>query len=259
MTHYAEQREAVTTTQKQWLMNGDCIKNMDLLIKRGVKVDAIITDPPFNIVEKIGVSNIHLFKQGDKATDTAMTEESMLFDVGFNQIEWLSRIPKLLKQGGNLIIFNDWENMGEIAKELRVLKIKVKSLNHWQKNNPCPAEWRRRFVAGREYFLHCTKGGKNTFNTEKVHKGCFTYPLTKKSEKSHGKHPNQKPLNLLTEMLEVLTNESQTVLDPFMGSGSTGVACKNLNRNFIGIELDKKYFDIAEKRLSALNEKTLTN
>ena len=251
MGHYEKQYESDNIDSRNWLMNGDALKNMDLLIRKGVKVDAIITDPPFNIVEKIGASNIHLFKQGDKAVDTAMTEESMSFDVGFDQISWLSRIPKLLKQGGNLIIFNDWENMGDIAKELRSLKIKVKSLNHWQKSNPCPAEWKRRFVAGREYFLHCTKGGKNTFKVDNLHKGCFTYPLTKKSEKSFGKHPNQKPLNLLTEMLEVLTDEGQTILDPFMGSGSTGVACKNLNRNFIGVELDNSFFDIAKKRIEA--------
>jgi DNA modification methylase len=234
------------------LINGDCLEEMDKLIIEGIKVDAIITDPPFNIVEKIG-GNIHLFRQGAKSKNSALNEESMSFDVGFDQAAWLSRIPKLLKKGGNLIIFNDWENMGDIAKELRSLKIKVKSLNHWQKNNPCPAEWRRRFVSGREYFLHCTKGGNNTFNTGKLHKGCFTYPLTKQSEKSFGKHPNQKPVNLLTEMVEILTNAGQTVLDPFMGSGSAGVVCKNLNREFIGIELDKEYFDIAEARINENN------
>jgi len=231
------------------LINGDCLEEMDKLIIEGIKVDAIITDPPFNIVEKIG-SNIHLFRQGAKSENTTFKEGSMNFDVGFDQLAWLQRIPKILKKGGNLIIFNDWENMGDISKELRSLKIKVKSLNHWQKNNPCPAEWRRRFVSGREYFLHCTKGGNNTFNTEKLHKGCFTYPLTKQSEKSFGKHPNQKPVNLLTEMVEILTNAGQTVLDPFMGSGSAGVVCKNLNRNFIGIELDKGYFDIAKDRIN---------
>lgn len=230
------------------LINGDCLEGMDKLIAEGVKVDAIITDPPFNIVEKIG-SNIHLFRQGAKSENTAFKEGSMNFDVGFDQLAWLQRIPKILKKGGNLIIFNDWENMGDISKELRALKIKVKSLNHWQKNNPCPAEWRRRFVSGREYFLHCTKGGNNTFNTGKLHNGCFTYPLTKQSEKSFGKHPNQKPVNLLTEMVEILTNAGQTVLDPFMGSGTTGVVAKNLGRDFIGIELDKDYYNIACKRI----------
>ena len=89
-------------------------------LKKGIKVDAIITDPPFNIVEKIG-DNIHLIAQSAKQESATITKESMSFDVGFDQISWLSRVPKLLKQGGNLIIFNDWENMGDIAKELENL------------------------------------------------------------------------------------------------------------------------------------------
>lgn len=63
-------------------------------------------------------------------------------------------------------------------------------------------------------------------------------------------HPTQKPVALLEYLIKTYTNEGETVLDFTMGSGSTGVACKNLNRNFIGIELDKKYFDIAEKRIN---------
>ena len=248
MTHYQAQREEELKAS-HWLMNGDCLKNMDLLIRRGIKVDAIITDPPFNIVEKIG-KNIHLFRQGEKQANASISRDSMKFDIGFDQMTWLEKIPKILKKGGNLIIFNDWENMGDIAKELRKHKIKVKCLNHWQKNNPCPAEWGRRFVAGREYFLHCTNSGKYEFNVDKLHKGCFNYPLTKQSEKRNGKHPNQKPLNLMEELIAILSSEGQTILDPFMGSGSTGVAAKALNRNFIGIELDNKYFKIAEARLN---------
>lgn len=229
------------------LYNGDCLGVMDELISKGVKVDAIITDPPFNIVEKIG-KNIHLFRQGEKSKETSMTKENMSFDIGFNQLEWLKRIPKLVKQGGTIIIFNDWENMGEIAKALRELKINVKSLNHWQKTNPQPAEWKRRFVAGREYFLYCVKGNKPTFNVEKLHKGVFEFSLTKKSEKENGKHPNQKPIKLMEEIISITTNKDDTVLDPFMGSGTTGVGCKNLNRRFIGVELEEKYFNIAKKR-----------
>ena len=231
------------------LTNGNCLEVMDQMIADGVRVDSIITDPPFNIVEKIG-KNIHLFRQGEKQVNGSISEDSMSFDVGFDQFAWLERIPKILKKGGNLIIFNDWENMGDIAKALRAHKIKIKCLNHWQKVNPCPAEWRRRFVAGREYFLHCTNGPKNTFNTDTVHHGDFMYPLTKQSEKKHGKHPNQKPLNLMEELITILSSEGQTIFDPFMGSGSTGVAAKNLNRDFIGIELDEGYFNIAKERIN---------
>lgn len=238
------------------LIQGDCLKVMDALIEQGITVDAIIADPPYNIVEKIG-NNIHIFRQSEKQNDVSITKENMAFDIGFDQLPWLKRIPKILKKGGNLIIFNDWENMGDIAKELRKHKIKVKCLNHWQKSNPCPAEWGRRFVAGREYFLHCTNSGKYKFNVDKLHKGCFDYPLTKQSEKKHGKHPNQKPLALMIELLDILTVEGQLVLDPFMGSGTVGLACIATNRDFIGIDNVRKFVNLAEKRINEYLEKEL--
>lgn len=71
-----------------------------------------------------------------------------------------------------------------------------------------------------------------------------------KIEKRHPGHPCSKPIGLMTALVERLSDEGETVLDPFMGTGSTGVACKNLNRNFIGIELDPTYFEIAQKRIN---------
>ena len=231
------------------LIQGDCLEKMDKLIEQGIKVDAIITDPPFNLVEKQGGS-IHLFRQSEKDGNNTYDKNSMNFDIGFNQIIWLRRAKDLLKKGGHLIIFNDWENMGDIAKELKRLKLNVKSLNHWQKTNPQPVEWKRRFVPGREYFLHSINPGKYCFNLEKIHHGDFIMGLTKNSEKKFGKHPNQKPVNLMEQLVNILTEKNQTILDPFMGSGTTGVACKNLNRDFIGIELDEKYFNIAKERIT---------
>ena len=133
------------------LYNGDCLKVMDDLISKSVKVDCLIADPPYNLIGKIG--DIQLFRQNRIDKNDTYTKDSMDFDIDFDQIKWLSRIKKIVKKGGNIIIFNDWENMGDIAKELRKQNIKVKSLNHWQKINPQPAEWQRRFVTGREYFL----------------------------------------------------------------------------------------------------------
>lgn len=68
-------------------------------------------------------------------------------------------------------------------------------------------------------------------------------------ERKYGKHPTQKPVQLMEFFIKVLTNEGETVLDPFMGSGSTGVVAKKNNRNFIGIEIDKNYFRIATRRI----------
>jgi site-specific DNA-methyltransferase (adenine-specific) len=67
-------------------------------------------------------------------------------------------------------------------------------------------------------------------------------------------HPTQKPVELMKILIENSSNEGDVVLDPFMGSGSTGVACLNTNRNFIGIELDKNYFEIAKERLNDVEE-----
>ena len=229
------------------LLQGDCIEVLDELISKNIKVDTIIADPPYNLVGKLG--SIHLFRQNKiDGTDT-YTEKSMAFDKGFDQILWLSKIKQILKKGGNIIIFNDWENMGDISRELKKYNIKVKCLNHWQKTNPQPAEWKRRFVPGREYFLHAVNPGKYTFNVGKLHKGNFESSLTPQKEKKCGKHPNQKPLVLMEELITILTNKGDTILDPFMGSGSTGVACKKLGRDFIGIEIDKEYFKIAEARI----------
>ena len=104
--HYDNEREAELNNKinNPLLLNGDCLVWLDQLISEGVKVDSIITDPPFNIVEKIG-SNIHIFRQGEKQKGASISKESMSFDTGFDQFAWLERIPKILKKGGNLIIF----------------------------------------------------------------------------------------------------------------------------------------------------------
>lgn len=72
-------------------------------------------------------------------------------------------------------------------------------------------------------------------------------------------HPNEKPVDLLVELIKYTTNENDTVLDCFMGSGSTGIACANTNRNFIGIELDENYFNIAKSRIKNYNNYQILN
>lgn len=235
------------------IIYGDAIKVMKRI--KNNSIDTIITDPPYNVVEKMG-GFIYLFRKSQVENKDIYTKESMQFDVGFNQTSWIKEAIRVCKYGANIIIFNDWENMGKIAKELRKYKIKVKSLNHWQKTNPLPAEWRRRFVSGREYFLHSVKPGKYQFNVDKLNNGSFEYGLTKKSEKKFGAHPNQKPVILIEQLIRILSKKGDIILDPFAGSGTTGVACINTNRNYILIEKEKKYISIIETRINyANNEK----
>ena len=85
-----------------------------------------------------------------------------------------------------------------------------------------------------------------TFNNQKIHHSVWNYNIAKSAG-----HPTTKPVDLLENILKHSSNEGDVVLDCFMGSGSTGVACVNLNRKFIGIEKDKKYFKIAKARIKA--------
>ena len=87
-------------------------------------------------------------------------------------------------------------------------------------------------------------------NDNKQMKDVWESSLTKPSEKKCGKHPTQKPIALMEHFVKLLTNKGDTVLDPFMGSGSSGVASLELGRKFVGIEMSKEYFNLAQKRMA---------
>ena len=87
-------------------------------------------------------------------------------------------------------------------------------------------------------------------NDGKQMKDVWQFSITKKSEKKYGKHPTQKPLDLMRRIIKASSNEGDLVLDPFMGSGTTGVAAIELNRKFIGIDIEKEYFQLAIKRIN---------
>ena len=128
----------------------------------------------------------------------------------------------------------------------------VKDLIRWKKTNAMPRNRDRRFITDYEVAIWAVKKGEKwTFNRLS---DTYEIPeiiggLTPKSEKLNGGHTTQKPVYLMRWLVERLTNDKDVILDPFMGSGTTGVACKNLNRNFIGIELDEDYFNIAKERI----------
>ena len=104
------------------------------------------------------------------------------------------------------------------------------------------------------YFIYKAKSG--TFNnTGKALHDYVEFPLTPQSEKKLGKHPTQKPIGMMEYFINVLSNKGDTVLDPFMGSGTTGVATVRTGRNFIGFEREDEYFGTAERRIS--NEEQL--
>lgn len=211
-------------------------------------MDAIITDPPYNISRE---NRFHTMS-GRRGIDFGE------WDKGFDQVTWLQNAIKLLKDGGSIIAFNSYENIGIMAKALRDNNVEVKCLIRWVKSNPFPRNVDRLYVANMEVALWGTKGKGWVFNKPKGKPyltGEFVYPVVAGHEKTL--HPTQKSVRLMRDIIGIHTNPNDTILDPFMGSGTTGVACQNLNRNFIGIEINPEYFKIAKERIERERVETL--
>ena len=226
------------------LYNDDCIKKFATMSRN--EVDAIITDPPYNI------SRDNNFKTMNRAGI-----DFGEWDKDFDLVSWIKYCEPVLKKGGNIVIFNSWKNMSFIVDELEKNNFEVKDLIRWKKTNPMPRNRDRRFITDYEVAVWAVKkGGKWTFNrlSETYERPEIVCGVTSKKEKIDGGHPTQKPVEVMEWLIKRLSNENDIILDPFMGSGSTGVACKNTNRKFIGIELDKDYYNIAMKRLGDDNE-----
>ena len=236
------------------LYKGDCITIMKKLIEEGVEADAIICDPPY------GTTSCKW--------DTVIPFEDM----------W-SCLKKIRKKKSPIILFGT----EPFASFLRMSNIKEFKYDWvWKKSKSgsaftakyrpvCKHEMICVFGKGTiNYYPQCTKGepykrthrhhnvnnheiGFNGSDFEYSNTG-FRYPITvqefqQKWRRQDQVHPTQKPIELMEYLIKTYTQEGDTVLDFTMGSGTTGVACKRLNRNFIGIELEEKYFTIAKERI----------
>lgn len=224
------------------IINADYKVLFKQLKKQKIKIDAIITDPPYNV------------SRGKECGFTNMGRAGMNYgnwDYNFNQTSWIKNAIELLKDGGAIIIFNDWKNLGIIAKELEKHNCIVKDIIRWVKTNPMPRNVDRRYVMDAEFALWATKSGASwTFN--KPEDKSFLKPEFKTGVVPGGKnrlHPTQKHLEVMEQLVEIHTNINDIVLDPFLGSGTTALACQNRNRICVGSEIDKKYYDIILERL----------
>ena len=240
------------------LYNGDCLEVMDKLITDGIKVDAIITDPPYGTTACSWDSVIPLDKMWN-SIDLIKKENSnvVLFSVQpFTTKLINSNIDNFKYQ----LIWKKNVPTGMNQAKYRPMRYHEEILLFYSSPqstyNPIMKE---RVGVGKACYNYNHYCGKNNhINMDKIKKKYdpdFVQPSTilefNVVPNRKGKlHPTQKPVDLMEWLIKTYTNEGDTVLDFAMGSGTTGVACKNLNRNFIGMELDKNYFDIAEKRIN---------
>lgn len=205
-------------------------------------IDCIITDIPYNISKENHIKTMK-DRQGRNGIDFGQ------WDYGFD-VNRLNIFPQKLKQNGSIVIFHSFEQFNEIKNIFENHKMSLRSKFVWQKTNPLPLNRDRKYISDIELcswytFNDWTFNRQNTSYQSSV----FRYP-SESGANFKRYHPTQKNLDLMTEIVKIHTNENDKVLDPFMGSGTTGVACVNTNRSFIGIEKDSKYFEIAKSRIS---------
>jgi DNA modification methylase len=217
-------------------------------------VDLVVTDPPYNV------------SQGQNITINGRTirKDFGAWDYNFNPEAVLKELKRVLKPNGQIYIFC---GTNQIPQYMKILKDKwfFRNLLIWYKRNPAPRISKTNYIFATEYIIYGInekgKPSESTFNFSKqteMHNVFITNALQGKErlKNSQGKsiHPTQKPLEILRKLIEVSSNPNDIVLDPFMGVGSTAVACVLTGRNFLGCDLDENYVYFARKRLEELQK-----
>ena len=237
------------------LYNEDCFKILPHLESNSI--DCIITDPPYFL------SNDGITCKAGKmvSVNKGAWDKRKGFDEIFSfNLNWIEESYRLLKEGGTLWVSGTFHNIyiiGSIIDSMDDFKI----LNNitWIKTAPPPNLSCRFFTHSTETVLWVRKGKKSKHyfdyelmkktNDGKQMKDVWTIGRPKKKEKEFGKHPTQKPEEIIERMILSSTKEKDVILDMFNGSGTTGVVSLRNNRKYIGIELEKEYYRLTEKRI----------
>lgn len=234
-------------------------------------VDFVFSDPPYFL------SNDGFTVKSGRAVSVNKGEwdRSQGFDeeLLFHE-KWISDALRVLKPNGSLAISGTYHSIYKCGFVLQKLGSRVINEIIWFKPNGAPALAGRNFTASHETIIWAskTKKSKHTFNysesrawsapgdvllrTGKQMRSVWSIPTTPKREKVYGTHPTQKPMELLNRLVAMCTKPGDSVLDPFCGSGTTGVACVLQSRNFIGIDSDVGYVSLTKLRITKALEDT---
>ena len=201
-------------------------------------VDLVVTDPPYKLISG-GCTN-HAVKL--KGSDITELKSGSVFNNNIIKFsEWIPEVYRLLKDGTHCYIMCNDRNLQEVLNEGTKAKFKLLNVLVWGKSKHSP---NRYYLKNCEFIVMFRKGKARNINN------MGTKQLIQIPNVESKKHPSEKPVELMKILIENSSNEWDTVLDPFMGAGSTGEACGILNRYFIGVEINSKYYNIAKERLN---------
>lgn len=209
------------------LFNGDCLEVMPLLpVLVGANFDMVLTDIPYAEVNRksSGLRNLDKGAADEGGLDLDKTIEQLI-DICT----------------GSIYVFCGTMQISRIVEIMRSKKLSVR-VGAWNKTNPSPMNGQRLWLSGLEFCIY-GRHPKSTFN-EHCKKALWDNPSGRSKQ-----HPTEKPIKLFERLIKASSNEGDRILDCCMGSGTTGVACQNLGRKFVGIELNSNYFQIACERM----------
>ena len=214
---------------KTQIFNDDCLNLIKQLPNNSI--DVCLTDPPYGIDFQSNARKNKLKK--------ILNDEEPFTD-------WIKPLYSKLKEGGRLICFYRWDVQDAFLNEIRDSGFIIKSQLVWNKNQPGMGDLEGEFAPSHELMIYATKG-RYTFKNKRP-KTVFNCSRVSNNQI----HPNEKPLKLIVDLLQSISEPNEIVLEPFVGSGVTVEACIKTNRICVGTELDEDYFKLAKRRVDKL-------
>jgi DNA modification methylase len=210
-------------------------------------IDLILTDPPYNL-SNYSTGNLKFTWRSEINNDLAKWDKNI-----FRPQDVKDEFLRILKPTGNLFAFTSYNLLGEWHKTFDPV-FKTFQFMVWHKTNPVPKIRKAGFLNSCELIVCCWNEGHTwNFGKQSEMHNFFESPICMGKERlKDPKHPTQKPIKILKRIIEIASNPGDLILDPFMGVGSTGVASLEMNRSFLGVEIDKPYFKASEKRIKPI-------
>ncbi|MCX5810829.1 MAG: DNA methyltransferase [Proteobacteria bacterium] len=247
------------------LYKGDCLEVLETIPENSV--DLIFADPPYNLSN--GGFTCHAGRRVSVNKGKWDKSKGVEKDFEFHK-QWLAACKRVLKPDGTIWVSGTYHSIYACGFAMQLLDYHVLNDICWFKPNASPNLSCRFFTASHETIIWARKSkkGKHTFNYEMMKNGLWSDDIIKKPglqmrsvwaigtpkpfEKIFGKHPTQKPESLLKRIIIASSNKGDLVLDPFSGSGTTGLIAYLYGRNYIGVETEQEYLDVSVKRFETL-------